>query len=198
MDNVYFSKKMEEMRNGINKYLFIMNNLNSVDVSVYKSEFQTKFNGFYRVRQRSEDWYKTYFAILERNKSNTFLGFYDVLFEMYNEFDRVETSFSSKLLHTVNPNMPIYDSKVIEALSISKIQGDNRFEKALNNYKMLCDKYAKYFQTPNCSNAIMMFDTYFPEYANEISDVKKIDFFLWIFSKRELEELNVFAELLGE
>lgn len=197
MTDLYYSNKMEDMRKGIKKYIYIMNNVKNVNVSIYKSEFQRKYNGFYRVQRRSENWYKTYFTILETNKNNISLSFYDVLFEMYNKFDRVETSFSSKLLHTVNPSMPIYDSKVVEAIGVPKIQGENRFNKALTNYKLLCDKYAVYFQTQNCREAIMLFDTYFPEFANKISDVKKIDFFLWKFSKEELKELNVFTELIG-
>jgi len=46
-----------------------MNALNAVDVSNDR-DFQKLFNGFYKMRQRKEDYYKAYFKYLEENKNS--------------------------------------------------------------------------------------------------------------------------------
>lgn len=201
ISNELFTERMEEMRLGVEKYLYIMNNLKSTKVDTYKSEFQTKFNGFYRIRQRSEIWYKTYFKILENNKYNKDITLNEILLAMYNVSGNVEISFSSKLLHTINPYMPIYDKEVLNKTNIrkAKLNEDKSIyiRNALNVYKQIVDKYSNYSKTQNYIKAINMYNAYFPEYKN-ISDIKKIDFFLWKFSKEELKELGIFAELIGE
>lgn len=200
MDDFYY-KRMEEMRAGIIKYLYIMDNLKSTKVDVYKSEFQKKYNGFYRVRQKSENWYRGYYNFLEANKNNLDLTFNIVLLEMYRVSGCVETSFSSKLLHTVNPNMPIYDALVVRRMGIKPVKWNKNktihLTNSLETYNQIVDIYSKYFQTQNCREAIYMFDSYFPEFKR-ISDVKKIDFFLWKFEKDELKKLGFFNELLGD
>lgn len=65
-------------------------------------------------------------------------------------------------------------------------------------YKQLADKYHDYFQTQGYLEAIRLFDSYYPEYSDKISPVKKIDFFLWKFNKSELKELGMFSGFIGE
>ncbi len=50
-------KAINDATKGINQYLEIMLLFQQTDVSKNK-EFQKKFNGFYRVRQRNEQFYK--------------------------------------------------------------------------------------------------------------------------------------------
>lgn len=90
---------------GLRKYQAIMTNFNAVDVSS-DAEFQRKFNGFYKVRQRNQSFYNTYYSLMERSKGQP-IGFRDILEQLYNDLGRLEPSFSSKLIATINPDMPI-------------------------------------------------------------------------------------------
>ncbi|MDY0209336.1 MAG: hypothetical protein RBR48_04065, partial [Bacilli bacterium] len=49
---------------GAIKYRKIMSIVNTTDVSK-NEDFQKLFNGFYRVRQRNEEWYKEFYSLFE-------------------------------------------------------------------------------------------------------------------------------------
>jgi hypothetical protein len=52
---------------GLQRYSWIQNNVQSCDVSKDKN-FQTKYNGFYRVR-RNAIWRSHYFALMQTGKN---------------------------------------------------------------------------------------------------------------------------------
>ena len=60
---------LERVVIGITKYSWIMRRVHEADVSA-DAEFQKSYNGFYRMRQRTADFYQTYYAFLEQNKGN--------------------------------------------------------------------------------------------------------------------------------
>ena len=92
----------------IARYADLQERLQQTDVSS-DSDYQRTFSGYYRMGQRPPNWYSHYFSILEREKRNSTLLFQDVLNELYNETQRVEVSFASKLLATVRPEKPVYE-----------------------------------------------------------------------------------------
>lgn len=95
-----------------------------------------------------------------------------------------EFSLCSKLLHTVNPNSPIYDSKVRKYLSAEKGmdfwfntgKNNNKTtqEKIEHDWKILCEWYEKFLDSKDGKEWVDWFDNNFPSY-NSISDYKKID-----------------------
>ena len=68
----------EKIQIGIEKYNRIMKRVHETDVSV-DADFQRAFNGFYRMRQRPESFYRIYYEYPERNKDNGDLTFEDVV-----------------------------------------------------------------------------------------------------------------------
>lgn len=98
--------------------------------------------------------------------------------------------------------MPIFDKNVRLNLGICSVPSIKDKELQCNIavciYKQLADKYHDYFQTQGYLEAIRLFDSYYPEYSDKISPVKKIDFFLWKFNKSELKELGMFSGFIGE
>lgn len=108
----------------------------------------------------------------------------------------LEFSLSSKLLHTRNPNYPIYDSKVRIYLSeqeniefwwgqrTKKMYGEpapkNTTEenKIKHDWDNLCGWYAKFLKSQRGKSWITWFNENFPNHKN-ISDVKKIDFIIF-------------------
>ena len=107
----------EKIQIGIEKYNRIMKRVHETDVSV-DADFQRVFNGFYRMRQRPESFYRIYYEYLERNKDNGDLTFEDVVTYLYHETGSIHASFSSKLLATVRPDMPVWDKFVLQNLGL--------------------------------------------------------------------------------
>lgn len=167
---------MDDVRinDGLKKYCSIMTELYQTDVAQDKA-FQRMFNGFYRMRQRPKDFYSVYFSFLEENKMNKDLTFEEVLTYLFRETGEVHASFSSKLLATVRPEMPIWDKFVLQNLGLRPTYGyeANRLEKTVVLYQKICDWY----HTEDAAKKLEEFNAVFPE--AEISDVKKIDFILW-------------------
>lgn len=177
MNAVKINEAMEKIKPGLEKYLRIMNIVNDVDVSRDES-FQKTFNGFYRIRQRNSTFYEKYYLFMESNKSKD-TSFEKALIYFYNELGRVEASFSSKLVATINPNLPIWDSLVLRNLNFiqPRSYSKNRIQEIINLYDKINQWYQKFLLTDEGSNIISIFDKKYPN--TFITDVKKIDFVLW-------------------
>ena len=164
-------------RLGLLQYGQIMQTVNKVDVSE-NEDFQRRFNGYYRVRRNAE-WRKTYYDLFEKQKT-TPTTFRKIITKLYNKTGNIEASFSSKMLATLHPDQPIWDSIVLECLGF-RLTGKNK-EETLNNaillYSRIRDWYAQYLNTSEAGECIKVFDATIPNYI-WISNVKKIDFFIW-------------------
>lgn len=167
-------KMLDRVKVGLTKYNWIMRRVHEVDVSA-DANFQKSYNGFYRMRQRPADFYKTYYAFLEQNKDNPSLTFEEILTYLYEETGSIHASFSSKLLATVNPDMPIWDKFVLQNLGLRTpyYYAKDRMQKTIQLYQRICEWY----QSEQAREKLQLFNALFPN--EEISDVKKIDFILW-------------------
>ena len=105
---------LREVKTAMQHYISIMNKVWNTDVSADK-DFQREFNHFYRIR-RNEEWRKKLYRIFEDTKQKTTPDFAEVLEELYAQTGNVEASFSSKMVATLNPNKPIWDSMVLSVL----------------------------------------------------------------------------------
>ena len=127
---------------GFAKYKKIQEDFKKVDVATNK-DFQTLFNDYYQVR-RNANWRNCYYTYFQENKdrSPSFNDIIDYLFENatsnQNRPNPVEASFSSKMLATIDPNMPILDKKVLDNMSLS-VEGRNPQEK-LEDAKRIYEK----------------------------------------------------------
>ena len=68
-------------------------------------EFQKLFNGFYRVR-RGTDWQEACYHIMEMHRTDPSVTFPQLLNELTYHTGKVDFSFATKILHTINPRMP--------------------------------------------------------------------------------------------
>ncbi len=163
---------------GIHLYKQIMDEYMQVDVSANK-EFQKLFNYFYKVR-RNDAWREKFYYIFESGKKSTDVSFESILYQIYDHTNMVEPSFASKMLATLNSNMPIWDSKVLHCLGlISKgTQATDKLQNAVKIYDEIIRWYDEYMMTEDFLKNIAVFDKFLPDYK-EISAVKKIDFMLW-------------------
>jgi len=165
---------------GLEKYQYIMGMLHKSDLSK-DIEFQRKYKGFYRVR-RNDEFCQIYFEYMEQHKKDI-VTFDDVISHIYKETNRYEASFSSKLLATINPDMPVWDSLVLEQLSLtaSLYSKKGRLPKTIFLYKEIVSWYANFLETQNADDIICIFDELYPD--SNLTSVKKIDFVLWGLGK---------------
>lgn len=168
-----------KIKTWLQKYEKIMELFRSVDVSE-NEEFKRIFNGFYRVRRRKPDFYKALYNFLESHK-NKEITFAEVLKYFYERFGRLEASFSSKVVATINPDMPIWDSEVLKRLKIKTpayhLPPTERFHKTVEKYNQIIQWYR---DSMNSTKAINMIKTFNKETGIlNITPTKKIDFILW-------------------
>ncbi len=175
------AKKVMEIRvaesMGFDKYKAIMTTFQKTDVSS-DDAFQRTFNGFYRVR-RDEEWRKAYYDLFEKVK-NEKPSFESIIRTLYSETHNIEASFSSKMLATINADMPIWDKYVVQNLGL-ELKGKTKEEQidcAIELYSRMVDWYMSFLKTENGRECIEEFNSTLPSYT-WMSDVKKIDFFLW-------------------
>jgi hypothetical protein len=115
---------------------------------------------------------------MERQKGCN-MTFSDVFRYLQRQLGRYEPSFSSKLLATHNPNMPIWDKQVLRSLDMTapNYYSKSKYDEAENTYNNICDWYSKKKESSIGRYIIQKFDEIIPE--NNLTDIKKIDFVLW-------------------
>ncbi len=161
----------------LEKYKNLISSVYSIDISQDK-EFQKAYDGFYNVR-RKEAWRKEYFLYFEELKSESSPTFGKIIKELNIRLNSVEPSFSSKMLATLNPKMPIWDSRVLNLLGLTYIwEKERTVGNAICVYNSICCWYDNYMKSDEARKNTEMFDRIFSEYKN-ISDLKKIDYLLW-------------------
>ena len=149
-------------------------------------EFRKTYNGFYRVRQRKPEWYELYYSLMEKQKSDN-ASFEALLWKMYEGNGSVEVSFISKLIATINPELPIWDQYVIRNLGyenewrrLATAKAERKIKKAVEIYDSIIDWYADYVKSDEGLQCIAKFDDALPNYKELITNTKKIDYLLWI------------------
>ncbi len=162
---------------GFDKYKQIMESVWKTDVST-DPEFQRAFNGFYRVRRNAE-WRKAYYDLFESVKDSE-PTFEFIIRAMYEKTGNIEASFSSKMLATINADMPIWDRYVVQNLCLC-VKGktkEDQLKCAVDLYNEMITWYSDFLQTENGRDCLAEFDKTLPGYV-WMSAVKKIDFYLW-------------------
>ncbi len=182
-DNDYFNSAeidlaISKAKDWFVKYKNLMDDIYNTNISVDK-DFQRKFNHFYKLRQRNSDFYKMYYDFLENNKTNKKIEFKEILEYFKIHLSRFEPSFSSKILSTINPDMPIWDSFVIKNIwfKAPSQTSKNRFNETIYLYEKMRYIYQIILKSEKGRDMINLFDLNIPN--SWITDIKKIDFILW-------------------
>jgi hypothetical protein len=176
----------KETKTGIEKYIKVMTLFNESNNLYEDIIFIKKFNGFYKLRQLPKLSYDGYYSFFEKNRNNKEITFKEIYEYLYNLTGKRHSSFTSKMLHTINPYKPIWDSKVIKALNI-KVGNRERTDV----YLEICEWYYNFLETDNGQLWISTFDEVYPAYKKQITKTKKMDFILWQyegFAKTDVEK----------
>lgn len=171
--------------------------LRNTDIST-DSDYQKNFNSYYRVR-RDKKWLKEYYNYMEAHKNDDDLSFEDVLRFLSSIPHKVkktgsnpsgistsiEASFASKMLATIHPNHPVWDSQVVRALDIPLnpyLSGEAKIQAYIQAYTQLTDDIGAFINTPEGAACIAEFDATFPNHTH-LNPFKKIDYYLWNIGK---------------
>lgn len=169
---------LSKANKGISQYAALMSLFPNVDVST-DTEFQRKYNAFYRVQRRQQAWYRSYYTLMQRLKEAPPV-FADVLDQIHSLTGRYEPSFASKLVATINPSKPIWDVHVL-ANTGHKAPGYFRKDKlalAKSAYASIESWYSTFLQSSEGKLCVSEFDRVAPGHR-DFTDLKKVDFVLW-------------------
>jgi hypothetical protein len=164
------------VRKGLDQYVAIQSRLNSVDVSE-DVDFQKMFTVFYRVR-RNNEWRSKYFSILQAAKREGF-DFEEALKRIQQQTGRIEASFASKLVATIDTRLPVIDTIVMRNVGIKlPYHGAKNREKIIvRQYAELKELLDEYLKTADGKFLVTEFRSMYP-YA-DISPQKMLDLVLW-------------------
>ncbi len=181
-----YDLEMLEKKQSVDKYVDIMK---KIKVKGFKlsDAFKNTFNGFYRIRNRPAKWYHAFYTLFDELLDDTKHGtkkadFEDILNSLYKSTGQIEPSFSSKLLHTFKPDMPIWDSIILKSLGLEPSQKKDHSKKVKEDVKIyneICKQFSDHLNDLGVQEALKKFDSKFPQYKGEITETKKLDFILW-------------------
>lgn len=162
----------------LEKYLWLQDRAAKLTDPNADPDFCRKFSGFYRVRARDIAWRNAYFGLMGEMKGQS-LDFKTCLTQLQSVTGRIEASFASKLLATLDPNLPVIDRIVLGHLGLSlPLWGaSDRIEKTTGVYRCLTDTIAEYISSAPGKRAVAAFrDAYS---GTKVTDVKIVDLILW-------------------
>ncbi|MDD5721103.1 MAG: hypothetical protein PHT16_01495 [Candidatus Pacebacteria bacterium] len=181
---------LAKLKKGLKQYLSIQRSVNITDTSK-DILFQEMFSNFYGFdRNRDSAWKKEYFNLFETLKIKD-RDFKKTLEGVYTKTNKIEPSFSSKLLATLNPDLPVIDKWILKNLSLEKESQkisrlkdvSERLNETENLYKKLSEMFEEFITTKGADN---LFDRFVSEYPftnttqnSSLTKAKMLDLILW-------------------
>lgn len=170
----------DKLLTGMKKYKTIMSTLYWTDVSKDK-DFQRAFNNFFVMRSRKSQYYDMFYSFLEQKK-NKGVSFEETLEYLKQAEGQLEISFSSKLIHVINPYRPIWDNNVAVQHFGMKLPGYHvdsaiRQKEIVRTYHEYCSRFYEYLDSSDGQEALRLFNDKYPHTG--FTDAKKIDFLMW-------------------
>ena len=150
----------------------IMSKVKTVNVAD-DQDFQREFDFFTRLDEMQNGGKYSLRFSKGRKKKNC--SYKEIITELYEGTGQVETSFASKMLASIDENMPIWDSKVLDRIGIksSNKRGQQKLEETIELYDVIVQWYSDLKANKASYNEyITSFDSRFPDYSS-ISDTKK-------------------------
>jgi hypothetical protein len=171
------------LEEGLNKYQSIMEFYEQSERISTSDEFKKKYRNFYGMNRGKipDEFYREYFDLLDLAKMKKDLDFNLVLQRLYVTSGKKHVSFTSKLLASANPNLPVWDSKVRRYL---KFKFDLKFKNSFKDiesceqeYMRYCSWFKDFLKKDEATKLIEEFDKKIPNV--KITKMKKIDLMFW-------------------
>ncbi len=182
------------MARALDPYVRIQNTFPEANIAI-DEEFQRDFRRFYRLRFPEGAHYQQFFDYFEETRANE-RTFEQILDDLQNITGRVEASFASKLLHTIDTLQPIIDSRVLAFIGFSRPQNrdiNRRIQRAICLHQLLSDIYAISLADERWAQISEQFDEVL-HLDIEISEQKKLDTLIWQYSNyiRRIMYVNMY------
>ena len=164
---------------GMDEYTYLRDHLEPKN-----PDFQRKYNSFYKIR-RDQEWRNIYFSYFQKNKDNVNITFDEILDYLFKKTGNVEASFSSKMLATINPQMPIWDSYVLQFFGL-KLEGESKEDRVQNAkelYRQIVEIENKMLADAKVKKEIKQFQSFFQKY--NIPENKALDYMIWGYRNHE-------------
>lgn len=149
-------------------------------------EFQTAFKAYYDLRYMTDANSRAFFDLFEAVRRDPNPSFERTLETFYHQTGRVEPSFISKMLATLDPNKHVYDSQLRRALNLDDVTGtpEDKLRASCEVYAIIgkaIDEFSKsdFFETVEAT-----FDKKFGDFS-KFTPTKKVDLMLWRFKSEE-------------
>ena len=176
-------RRLESRKKDLERYLYIRSEYEKGNIK-NNSGFQCIYKQFYRmnIAGLTDDFFKEYFKLLasrETNLKKILLRLFDI--PTRKKLKTVQFVFTTKLLHTINNNMPIYDLLVGKMLEL-KVTGKNPADKTnscIKIYNQLKECHRELLNDKIIKNIILEFRIEFNCDKKKISDTKVLDFLIW-------------------
>jgi hypothetical protein len=168
---------LPKVEKGLQQYLWIQSKITGCHDFHSDREFRRKYNHFYRIR-RASPWQDIFYSLMARAKKEH-LQFREVLDALRKSTGRLEASFASKLLATINPNLPVIDSVVLKNLGmrLPTTTEPDRILKVCNIHKRLSACFNDFLQSDNGKYLVDVFKKKYPN--AKITETKMLDLVLW-------------------
>lgn len=174
----------------LDRYFLIKRLHNQDKQFVLTPDFQRAYAGYYGMsRFTTQEFRKAYFQLLHEEQND--LEY--ILRELYkypapNNINRVEFSFATKLLNTLDATLPIYDVNVALVLNLEPPRGDTidaRIASCLATYDNLKRSCADLISTPEAIHIIEQVRKLYPDFDElDIPDERVLDIILWKIGSR--------------
>lgn len=164
----------------LSPYYWLQDNLYNRNVSK-DAEYKRKFGGYYRMRFVSQQYRDAFFSVFEQIKYQRNISFEEVANKLYPVDNKHEFSFISKMLHTINPTRPIFDSQVNKALNLKRPTYSPNLEKRIKWDTEVLNKisltYGELLRDKDIQDLLTEIDKVVP--GQTMTSEKKLDFILW-------------------
>ncbi len=171
-------KKLKK-QHSIDKVLYL-NGVRKDPSLAFDEKYQRTFKGYYRVRQRSAEFYNSFFKLLHLaaigSKKET-IG--SLMGHLFKETHERHLSFCSKLLATLRDDAVIFDRNVATRLRVpyGVLPRQNWLSEAERRYDLIKCGVEKIVNQSNWASIEKKFDENFPEAVN-LSKLRKADLIL--------------------
>lgn len=174
----------------VGEYRWLLDNRNNATDPEYQKRYK-KYWGMQRAGF-SDEYCQEYFRYLwdERFADMEVKVLAYTLYEtpVKNDVQKVQFSFCTKLCHTQNQQLPIYDSTVREFYGFKLPYNTSpyrRIDRLVAFYHFLIDEYRRVLDEKLLSHAITTFRNRFN--ADCFSDVKVIDSLIWTYKRKHTQ-----------
>jgi hypothetical protein len=185
IDDTEVKTAVKRAENEVKQYTRIMSLFPNVDISKDLS-FQKEFRSLYKFMFLNDNFINDYFSFFQEHK-NSSPDFIDTLKYFHEKHDKFFYSYVSKMLATIDPNLPVWDTPVCFMLKFknpdSELSIKRKIIKAKETYELLTRWYNYFIPSEEGSKWIMFFDEVYPN--SNITSAKKIDLIIWKLSSMD-------------